>query len=604
MTPSRVYEAVGLDLGTSNTLACIYRNDRLELVPFGAGLFNLPSVVGFTDNGIVIGDSAVHMKKNEGLKVAYSAKRLLGHKYNDSAIQNSLNLWPNYIKANKVGNPVFAIQQSDGIKEYSPIDIGRFVLEKAANEASKFIGFPLKKAVLTIPANFNHHQRIETLEIAKSVGLDVMYLLNEPSAAAIAYAHQTMNESEPIDKSNQNGIFLMYDLGGGTFDVTVLEVIDGKTYRVLSSDGDQQLGGDDFDQIVMDETIKFMRKNGWNGNLESARSQRYLAELRLACKEGKECLLQQASTRIDTSKFLEDGEDYLLMQASLRVLIQHRIHGSFDIVERVLNSLNLKPLDVDRFIFVGGSARLRCIREIFAERFGPEAERRAFFNINCDSAVVKGAMLMAKSMIDQEEFKVEDCIGYQLSLEISKGLSFPLVPKLTRLPFGASWTGILSSSPSSNNSIRFKLLQGDSDVASKNALISEVLVPLLAHNQVQHPTNGSCQLSMIITQHSQLFIHIFSNSTRSVHSMHVPLGGEKCTESCILYSDVLKTCLEMLSYVKMTKSRGPTMETLRTALIRQLNAYLVHCHELSLNDIQQLKSVLMRHYSCIEKNSL
>jgi len=290
-------KAIGIDLGTTYSCVGVWQNDRVEIIANDQGNRTTPSYVAFTDNERLIGDAAKNQVAKNPVNTVFDAKRLIGRKFNDSIVQKDIKLWPFKVEAGTDDKPVIVVKFKGENKKFHPEEISSMVLVKMKETAEAFIGTPVKDAVITVPAYFNDNQRQATKDAGSISGLNVLRIINEPTAAAIAYGLDKKGKGE------RN--VLIFDLGGGTFDVSLLTIDDG-VFEVKATAGDTHLGGEDFDNKLVEFcAADFQKKSG----IDIRSNPRAIRRLRTQCEKAKRILSSSAQTTVEVDS-LADSKDY------------------------------------------------------------------------------------------------------------------------------------------------------------------------------------------------------------------------------------------------------------------------------------------------------
>ncbi|HAF69825.1 TPA: molecular chaperone DnaK [Candidatus Acetothermia bacterium] len=425
-------KVIGIDLGTTNSCAAIVRGGRPEVIPNAEGDRITPSAVGFTESGErLVGKLAKRQAVLNPERTVLSIKRKMGTDY-------------------RVRIPL------DGkVQEYSPEQISAFILQKIKRDAEEYLGTKIQKAVITVPAYFNNLQRQATKDAGKIAGLEVLRIINEPTAAALAYG---------LDRGGEQKI-LVYDLGGGTFDVSILEIGEG-VFEVVATDGDTQLGGDDFDRRIMDWLIEeFKKDTGIDLRNDPAAMQR----LRDAAEQAKIELSSRMETRISLPYITADasGPKHLeksLTRAKFEGMIEDLLARTMRIVDSALEAAKLNPEDIHQVVLVGGSTRIPKVQELVAGRFG-----RAKINkeINPDEVVAMGAALQAAILAgEMDEIVLLDVTPLTLSIETLGGIATPIIERNTTIPVERTKT--FTTAEDYQTQVEIHVVQGERKMAADN----------------------------------------------------------------------------------------------------------------------------------------
>merc|ERR1711985_162739 len=373
--------AIGIDLGTTYSCVGIWQNDRVEIIANDQGNRTTPSYVAFTDTERLIGDAAKNQCAMNPINTIFDAKRLIGRKYDDPVVQSDAKHWP-FKVVNDSNTPKIQVQYKGETKTFSAEEISSMVLTKMKETASAFTGKDVKDVVVTVPAYFNDSQRQATKDAGAIAGLNVLRIINEPTAAAIAYG---------LDKKSSGETnVLIFDLGGGTFDVSLLTVDDG-IFEVKATAGDTHLGGEDFDnRLVNHFTQEFKRKH----KKDMTGNPRALRRLRTACERAKRQLSSSANATIEIDSLFEGTDMYSsITRARFEDLCADLFRGCLDPVEKVLRDSKISKSEIDEIVMVGGSTRIPKVQQLVSEFFnGKELNH----SINPDEAVAYGAAVQAQ----------------------------------------------------------------------------------------------------------------------------------------------------------------------------------------------------------------
>lgn len=384
---------IGIDLGTTYSCVAVWRNNRVDICPNEQGNRITPSYVGFSKDGTrLVGDSAKNQASQNAAGTVFDVKRLIGRKFSDATVQKDKSLFPYKIGSDKVGKPTIELEgdvaKAHTKSSFTPEEISAMILRKMKETAETYLGVEVKHAVVTVPAYFNDAQRQATKDAGTIAGLKIERVINEPTAAAIAYG---------LDKQDREETILVFDLGGGTFDVTLLS-IDNGVFEVRSTSGDTHLGGEDFDQRLMEWCIsQFKRQSG----KDVTGDKRAIQRLRSQCERAKRTLSTQSSASIDCEA-LADGVDFstTISRAKFEELNLDLFKKTMIPVTQVLKDAGMSKGDVDQIILVGGSTRIPKVQAMLSEYFGGKELNKS---INPDEAVVRSKQFVSFSHNANEE---------------------------------------------------------------------------------------------------------------------------------------------------------------------------------------------------------
>ncbi|XP_018017810.1 heat shock protein SSA2 [Hyalella azteca] len=415
--------AIGIDLGTTNSCVAVVRNGRVEVIANDMGHRITPSCVAFTDEERLIGDAAKAQAVHNADNTIFDAKRLMGRKYDDENIQKRIELWPFNVVESSSGDPRFRVEYKNETKDFSPEEISAMILQKMKTIAETYIGSPVKDAVVTVPAYFNDSQRQATMDAGKIAGLNIVSLLNEPTAAAIAYGFDQKKDLK------QN--ILVFDLGGGTFDVAILSMTEND-FEVIATSGDTFLGGSDIDERLVEHFSKEIKKKQ---KMDIKDDSKALSKLRIACERAKRNLSSSKKEPILVDS-LFDGNDFKssLNRARLMELCSDLFKKTMEPVDAALTSAKMTIDDIDEIVLAGGSTRIPKIQELLKEKFN---NRKLNQSINPDEAVAYGAALHAASKTGDktiENIKFVDVTPMTLGINVLGNLMSRIIPRNSKLP--------------------------------------------------------------------------------------------------------------------------------------------------------------------------
>ncbi|KAH9656497.1 Heat shock 70 kDa protein BIP1 [Citrus sinensis] len=414
-TTTKLRTVIGIDLGTTYSCVGVYRNDHVEIIANDQGNRITPSWVAFTDSERLIGEAAKNQAALNPERTIFDVKRLIGGKFDDPEVQRDIKFLP-YKVVNKDGKPYIQVKVKGETKVFSPEEIGAMVLQKMKETAEAFLGKKIKDAVVTVPAYFNDAQRQATKDAGVIAGLNVARIINEPTAAAIAYG---------LDKKEGEKNILVYDLGGGTFDVSILNIDDG-VFEVRATRGDTHLGGEDFDHRVMDYFIKLIKKKY---SRDISNDNKALGKLRRECERAKRALSSQHQVRVEMES-LFDGVDFSepLTRARFEELNVDLFKKTMGPVKKALEDARLKKTEIDEIVLVGGSTRIPKIQQLLKDLFDGKEPNKG---VNPDEAVAYGATVQG-GILSGEGGK--DATSLSLGIETVGGVMTTLIPRNTGIP--------------------------------------------------------------------------------------------------------------------------------------------------------------------------
>jgi heat shock protein 5 len=415
---------IGIDLGTTYSCVGIFKNGRVEIIPNELGNRITPSQVAFTDDEKLVGEAAKNQAAQNPLRTVYVVKRLVGRNFDDKEVQRDMK-YLSYKIVSKSGKPYIKIETTHGEKQMSPEEISAMILIKMKEVAEAYLGKEVKYAVVTVPAYFNDAQRTATKDAGVIAGLEVLRIINEPTAAAIAYG---------MDKKSGEKTIVVFDLGGGTFDVSLL-TIDNGVFEVVSTAGDTHLGGEDFDQRLTEHFVKIFKKK--NGGIDIKKDPRALAKLKQEVEKAKRDLSSIHQVKI-TIEGLIDGIDFseTITRARFEELCSDLFKKTLQPVQQVLDDAGMKKSEVDEVVLVGGSTRIPKVQQLIKDFFNGKEPNRG---INPDEAVaygaaVQGGILGGEDSEELNQVLLIDVTPLTLGIETVGGVMTKVIPRGTVIP--------------------------------------------------------------------------------------------------------------------------------------------------------------------------
>ena len=548
--------AIGIDLGTTFSCVGVWKNNKVNIIQNNLGNGVTPSVVAFQGQRRFVGQSAKDKLIKNYNSVVFDSKRFIGRRFTDKEVQEDIQNYPFKMIESKTKKCSVKIEYNNEIKEFQIEQISAMILEEMKRIAEIYMGAEIKDAIITVPAYFNEIQRECTKDAGRIAGLNVLRIINEPTAAAIAYGLE--------NKSDKERKVLVFDLGGGTFDVTVLILSknngkddEDKFIQVKSTYGDSHLGGEDFDKCLMKFCIEKFKKENDIDISDNGKAKR---RLKVACEKAKIILSSQKETTIEISNLAEDEDmDFTILRTDFEDCCQELFDKCISCVKKALENAEIKKENIDDIVLVGGSTRIPKIQEMV----------KLFFNrkqliqnkgVNPDEAVAYGASYLASlinGQINENELLLIDIIGISLGISDSKGKMEVIIPKGTPIPIKKS--KIFKISGSKFHKILVKVYQGENELCKDNYFLREFTI------NIKDTNSKDTKVEVIFEVNVNSIINITANQIGTDNNLNIVIEDVNLA----LSQEELKVMIDDAKTMRMLDKKVLEIISLKNELLNK-----------------------------------
>lgn len=493
---------IGIDLGTTNSCVAVIEGGEPQVIPNSEGANTTPSVVGFKDSEVLVGISAKRQAVTNPKNTIFSAKRFIGHRYDE--VTKDAKVVPFEVRSGKEGRTVINVNG----KDMFPQEVSAKVLMKLKKDAEAYLGQPVTKAVITVPAYFDDNQRQATKEAGQIAGLEVVRIINEPTAATLAYG---------LDKKTEEKV-IVYDLGGGTFDVTVLEISGDGHFEVLATNGDTHLGGDDFDMKIVDWLLADFKKEQ---GIDLSRDKIALQRIREAAEKAKIELSSQMETEINLPFITADatGPKHLTVKfsrAKLEALVSDLIERTVKPCEAALKDAGVSKKDISEVVLVGGMIRMPAVQAKVKELFGKEPHK----GVNPDEVVAIGAAIQAGQIGGDinRDITIVDVIPLSVGIETLGGVATKVIERNSRIP--TSKSQVFSTAADNQTSVEINVVQGEREMAADNKSLGRFIL-----DGILAAPRGMPQIEVTFDIDTSGILHVKAKDKGTNKEQHITIQG-------------------------------------------------------------------------------
>jgi len=550
--------AVGIDLGTTYSCVGVMRGNDVEIIANDQGNRTTPSYVAWNDNERLLGDAAKNQVANNPTNTVFDAKRLIGRKFSEELVQKDMKLWPFRVVSDGTPDdkPLICVVYQQEEKKFHPEEISAMVLVKMKITAEAFLGTRVKQAVVTVPAYFADSQRQATKDAGEIAGLQVLRIVNEPTAAAIAYGLDQRPESEKSIEQN----ILIFDMGGGTFDVSVLQIQD-TIFEVKATAGDPHLGGEDFDNRMLSHCISEFRRKY---NTDPSRNQRAIRRLRTQCERAKRQLSSQTSVTIEVDS-LHDGNDFSLRlsRAKFEELNMDYFKKSMEPVQQCLDDSGIPKTAIKEVVMVGGSTRIPKVQQMIQDYFDG---KQLCKDINPDEAVAYGAAVQAAIVTGSGSQEVQnmlllDVAPLSLGLEMAGGMMQKLIERNSTVPTNKSQD--FTTAEDNQEFVEIKVYEGERPMVKHNNYLG-----LFRLDGIPKTLRGVPKIKVTFTVDSNGILEVKAEDMKTHNKADIQITNEKGRLSQAQIEQMLKQAEDCKEEDELTLGEQMAREQLRNYINR------------------------------------